>query len=112
MRQGAGSLSVSEINLKLTRPRAALALALLAGTFALGACSDRDAKLSEAISAAEQAARRAEQAADRAEKAAGTSKTTAAPVVVEDEPEPEATETEPAVDEAEGTSTHPEARNQ
>ena len=67
--------------------RIQLAAALVA-VLLLGACSDRDTRLSEAISAAEQSAKRAEQAATRAEDAAGKSGTSPAPVVIEDEEDP------------------------
>jgi hypothetical protein len=67
--------------------RIPLAAALVA-VLLLGACSDRDTKLSEAISAAEQSAKRAEQAAERAEAASGKAGKAPAPVVIEDEEEP------------------------
>lgn len=60
-------------------------VATLVAVLLLGACSDRDTRLSEAISAAEQSAKRAEKAAERAEEAAGKVGTGPAPTVVEDE---------------------------
>jgi hypothetical protein len=94
------------------RPSAALAIVLLAGALALGACSGRDTKLAEAVAAAENAAKRAEAAAQRAEGAAKGGGSSPAPVVVEDEPEPDpqATETEEAPDEAAGEGTEPNNR--
>lgn len=81
------------------QPRAALVLALLAGSLALGACSNRDTQLAEAIAAAENAAKRAEDAATRAENAAKGANP--APVMAEDDPgpEPDPTESEQASEE-------------
>lgn len=83
-------MSLDEIN--PNRASAPLGAAALAALLLLGACSDRDTKLSEAKAAAEQAAKRAEMAAERAEDAANKAGSASATQVVEEEPDEEADE--------------------
>jgi hypothetical protein len=88
-----------------TRVGAALVAILL-----LGACSDRDTKLSEAMAAAEQSAKRAEQAAERAEEAANRAGGASTPTVVEEDEETD--EADKAIAEAnEPPSNEPDAGN-
>lgn len=96
----------------LNRATFPLALAALAGALLLGACSDRDTQLSEAIAAAEQAADRAEKAAERAEAAAGKAGAEPAATVVEEEPEDHGDEADKALAEQnEPPSNEPDANN-
>jgi hypothetical protein len=89
------SSDVSAILEYRNRASAPLAGAALAAVLLLGACSNRDTKLAEAMSTAERAALRAEKAADRAEAAASKAGAESAPQVVEEEePEEEAADAE------------------
>jgi hypothetical protein len=81
-------LNVSAILEYRTWASAPLTATALAAVLLLGACSDRDTKLAETMSTAEQAAKRAEAAADRAEAAANKAGSEPAPAAVEDEEDP------------------------
>jgi ABC-type enterochelin transport system substrate-binding protein len=95
-----------------TRASAPLAASALAAVLLLGACSNRDTKLSESMAAAEQSALRAEKAALRAEEAANKAGATPAPVVVEDDEEEPADEADKALADAnEPPANEPEGAN-
>jgi hypothetical protein len=102
---------VSGIENKRNRAGAPTALAALVTVLLLGACSDRDTKLAEAMSTAERAATRAEKAADRAE-AAAKSAGAQPPVIEEEEEETEQDEADKALAEQnEPPSNEPGATN-
>lgn len=95
-----------------TRARAPLACTALAVVLLLGACSNRDTKLSEAMAAAEQSALRAEKAAERAETAANKAGAEPAPVVIEDDEEEATDEADKTLAEQnEPPASEPEAAN-